>query len=234
MTAPTLGDHCVVACAEAFRGDGACFASPMGHIPRLGARLAQACFEPQLVITDGVATVTDLAGDPEAWMPFRSVFDVLWSGRRHVMMGASQLDAHANQNISCLGPHDKPTVMLIGVRGAPGNTACHPTSYWIENHSARVLVPKVDLVCGLGTDRGAVEIRRVITNLGVFDLGGPDGTLRLIAVHPGVTVEQVQAHTGFPIAVLDDLPTSRAPTAEESLWLDRLDPGAALRSAVRA
>lgn len=234
MTPATLGDHCVIACAEAFRGDGACFASPMAPIPRLGARLAQASFEPDLVLTDGVATILDAEGEPEGWMPFRSVFDVLWSGRRHVMMGASQLDPHGNQNISCIGDHARPKTMLIGVRGAPGNTVCHPTSYWIEAHGPRLFVPKVDLICGVGTDRGAFELRRVITNLGVLDLNGPDRTLRLIAVHPGVSVEAVQRATGFPLALAETIETTRAPTPEEAALLDRLDPDGAVRLTVTA
>ena len=53
-------------------------------------------------------------------MPYRSVFDVVWSGRRHIMMMASQIDRSGNQNISAIGPHDKPKVQLVGVRGAPG------------------------------------------------------------------------------------------------------------------
>src|SRR5580698_8408953 len=54
---PTLAEICVVACAEAWRGDGAILASPMGIIPTLGARLAQLTFEPDLLLTDGEATL---------------------------------------------------------------------------------------------------------------------------------------------------------------------------------
>ena len=54
---PTLAEICVVACAEAWRGDGAILASPMGVIPTLGARLAQLTFEPDLLLTDGEATL---------------------------------------------------------------------------------------------------------------------------------------------------------------------------------
>ncbi len=225
----SVGDRMAVACAEAFRGDGRIMASPMGDMPRLGARLAKATFEPGLVLTDGVATIVDLDGSPQGAMPFSRVFDTLWAGRRHVMMGATQIDRHGNQNISCIGPFDRPKVQLLGARGAPGNTINHPTSYFVGRHGPKVFVPAVDFVSGLGTDRGACEIRVVVTDLGVFDFRGPGGTMRIRSLHPGVSVSVAQAATGFPLHASDDVPETRAPTAEEAAWLDRLDPDRAVR-----
>ena len=229
----TRAEVCAVACAEAFRGDGEVLASPMALVPSLGARLARETFEPDLLLSDGEATFVagpwPLGGKPpattEAWIPYRSVFDLVWNGHRHVMMGASQIDKHGNQNISCIGDFAKPRNQLLGVRGAPGNTVSHPTSYWVPHHSPRVFVEKVDMVSGVGTDRGVeVPLRRVISNLGVFDLGGPGGTMRLLSVHPGVTVEEVQEQTGFALHV-EDVVESRLPTAEElRLIREVLDP----------
>lgn len=232
MSTPSLGDVCAVACAEAFRGDDGWMISPMAPIPRLGARLAKATFAPGITLTDADARVLDADGEPVGWMPFRRVFDVLWSGRRHVMMGASQIDAHGNQNISAIGDFAKPKVQLLGVRGAPGNTVHHPTSYFVDRHSSRIFVPSVDVVSGVGTDRGAFEIRRVITNLGVFDFEGGDRTMRLRSLHPGVTVEQVRDATGFPVRVEGDVAVSRGPTPEEAQVLDRLDPTGRVRGSV--
>jgi acyl CoA:acetate/3-ketoacid CoA transferase beta subunit len=248
----SLAEVCVVACAEAWRGDGEIFASGMGTFPMLGARLARASFEPDLLVSDGEASfvANDLAlpspGAPapvkviEGWIPFRSVFDTLWGGRRHVMMGASQIDRHGNQNIACIGPWYRPKVQLLGVRGAPGNTANHPTSYWIPAHSPRVFVERVDMVSGIGYDRAAQaggwvaahhEIRRVITNLAVLDFETPARTMRLRSVHPGVTVDQVVDATGFELVVPSDVATSREPTnVELRLIREVLDP-AGLRDA---
>lgn len=150
----------------------------------------------------------------EGWIPFRNVFDIVWSGRRHVMMGATQVDRFGNQNISCVGPHERPKVQLIGARGAPGNTVNHPTSYWVPNHSPRVFVRNVDFVSGVGNDRGAHGIRRIVTNLCVFDFETPDRSARLASVHPGVTVEDVVANTGFEVDT-SAVEESRAPTDEE-------------------
>ena len=233
MAGVTRAEVCAVACAEAFRGDGEILASPMALVPSLGARLARETFEPDLLLSDGEATFVagpwPLGGKPpattEAWIPYRAIFDLVWNGHRHVMMGASQIDRHGNQNISCIGDFKQPKNQLLGVRGAPGNTVSHPTSYWVPNHSPRVFVEKVDMVSGVGTDRGVdVPLRRVISNLGVLDLGGPGGTMRLLSVHPGVTVEQVQEQTGFELHV-EDVVESRLPTDEElRLIREVLDP----------
>jgi acyl CoA:acetate/3-ketoacid CoA transferase beta subunit len=240
----TLAEICVVACAEAWRGDGEILASPIGTIPMIAVRLAASTFEPDLVYTDGDAV---LLGEPipvgapgdapklvEGWMPFRNVFDVVWSGKRHVMMGATQVDRFGNQNIACIGPWQKPKAQLLGVRGAPGNTVNHPTSYWVPTHTARVFVPEVDCVSGVGYDRAASapgtvsefhEIRRVVSNKGVFDFRTPDHSMRLRSVHPGVSVDDVVENTGFPLVIPDEVAESRLPTDEElHLIRDVLDP----------
>jgi len=231
MSDITRADVCVVACAEAFRGDGEILASPMGTIPMIAARLAKLTFEPDLVMTDGVAALradVDAVGGSrpvvvEGTMPYRRIFDWVWWGRRHVMMGASQIDAFGNQNISAVGDWNRPKVQLLGARGAPGNTICHPTSYWVAKQTNRVFVPKVDFVSGVGYDRAAelgdsgrfIDIRRVVTDLAVFDFATPDRRMRLASLHPGITVDDVKAATGFELTIADDVPTTRMPTEEE-------------------
>jgi len=224
----TRAEVCVVACAEAWRGDGAVLASPMGLIPSLGARLARLTFAPDLLLTDGEAYLVDENGQVEGWLPYRQVFTMLAAGRRHVMMGAAQIDRYGNQNISCIGDWRRPRAQLLGVRGAPGNTVNHPVSYWVPRHSPRVFTGHVDLVCGVGYDRGAAELRVVVTNLAVLDFGTPERVMRLRSVHPGVRVADVVAATGFPLAVPDQVPVTRMPTAAElGLIRTRLDPGGA-------
>ncbi|MFE0536640.1 CoA-transferase subunit beta [Streptomyces nigra] len=230
MTEVTRAEHCVIACAEEWRGDGEVLASPMGVIPSVGARLARLTFAPDLLLTDGEAVLVTSDGTVEGWLPYRQHLTLVTGGRRHVMMGASQLDRHGNQNISCVGPWERPTRQLLGVRGAPVNTLNNPTSYWVPRHSRRVFVERVDMVCGVGNDRAAGAryhcLRRVVSDLGVFDFGTPDRTMRLVAVHPGVTVEQVREATSFELAVADEVAVTRAPTqAELRLIREVLDPG---------
>ena len=219
MNEVSRAEYCVIACAEAWRGNGEVLASPMGLIPSIGARLARLTFSPDLLLTDGEAMLIRPDGTPEGWLPYRQHLALVSGGRRHVMMGASQIDRFGNQNISCIGDWKRPARQLLGVRGAPVNTLNNPTSYWVPRHSRRVFVEKVDMVCGVGYDRAAGaryhRIPCVVSDLGVFDFTTPDHSMRLASLHPGVTVEQVREATGFDLAVPYEVPPTREPTAAE-------------------
>jgi acyl CoA:acetate/3-ketoacid CoA transferase beta subunit len=206
----------------------------------LGARLARSTFEPDLLVSDGeaffVGNELPIGGTDkliEGWIPFRSVFDTLWGGRRHVMMGASQIDAAGNTNIANIGPWERPKAQLLGVRGGPGNTINHATSFWIPKHTTAVFTRQVDMVSGLGYDRAEQlgdwvrshhELRRVVTNLAVLDFECPQRRMRLRSVHPGVSVADVIAATGFDLVIDGDVPLSRPPTEAELAVIGRLDP----------
>jgi acyl CoA:acetate/3-ketoacid CoA transferase beta subunit len=250
MSDPSRADVCAVAIAEAFRGDGERLCNPIGNLPLVGGRLAASTFEPHLAITDGFYTLLDnvppvgLSEEERLaqrvvgqWNPYREMFGLLWRGKRHVMMGATQVDRRGNQNIAAIGDWHRPRSQLLGFRGAPGNTINHTTSYWVPNHSPKVVVESVDVVCGIGYDRAAAlgpvaarfhEIRRVVTNLCVLDFEATDEegvpTMRVRSVHPGVTVDQVVEATGCELVVPDEVATSRGPTDVEAEALARLDP----------
>ncbi|WP_238007934.1 CoA-transferase [Dactylosporangium sp. AC04546] len=241
MSDATRAEVCVVACAEVWRGDGEILASGIGLVPMIAARLARATFAPDLLVSDGEALLTQgtwaIGGTPpviEGWLPFRVVFDLLYRGRRHVMMGPSQIDRYGNANISAIGADfARPDRALLGVRGAPGNTVSHPTSYWVPKHGRRSFVEAVDMVSGIGYDRAAAnpaagryhELRRVVSNLGVFDFDTADHRMRLASVHPGVTVQEVLDATGFDLVVPPDVAQTRLPTdAELALIREVIDP----------
>jgi acyl CoA:acetate/3-ketoacid CoA transferase beta subunit len=230
-------DVCVVAMAECFRGDGEILANPIGTIPMIGGRLARATFEPDLAMTDGEARL--IANDEafewpggkvvEHFNPYRQMFGWVWNGRRHVVMGGSQIDQYGNQNFAAIGDYRQPKVQLLGYRGAPGNTINDTTSYWVPNHTPAVLCAHVDTVCGVGYDRVAAldassaryhEIRYVVTNLAVLDFATDDHRMRLRSVHPGVTDQEVQDATGFDLVIPPSVPTTRLPTPDE---LDLID-----------
>ncbi|MFJ8673083.1 CoA-transferase subunit beta [Streptomyces sp. NPDC093589] len=243
-------EYCVVACADAWRGDGEILASPMGTVPAIGARLAKLTFSPDLLLTDGealligdVPAVGAAARTTEGWLPYRKHLAMAAGGRRHVMMGASQLDRFGNQNISCVGDWERPDRQLLGVRGAPLNTLNNPTSYWVPQHSKRVFVERVDMVCGVGNDRAAAagpsatrfhQLRRVVTDLAVLDFTGAEGAMALRSVHPGVSVDQVREATGFALAAPEEVPRTREPTPQElRLIRESLDPGVLREREVR-
>jgi len=247
MNAVTRAEYCAIAIADCFADDGEIMASPMGLLPSLGARLAKLTSNPLLMITDGEARI--LQGAPplgvsqdvvEGWMPFRLVLESVVSyGRRHVMMGATQIDREGNQNISAIGDWAQPKRQLLGVRGAPGNTVNNKTSYWVPKHSSRVFVDHVDIVSGVGRIRAEAagsaatrfhQVHRVVSDLGVFDFEGSGHTMRFVSVHPGVTVEDVQAASSFEIALPDsggdgEVPTTREPSPGELMLIrEMLDP----------
>jgi acyl CoA:acetate/3-ketoacid CoA transferase beta subunit len=237
----TRAEVCAAAIADLFEGDGEIFASPMGLLPTLGARLAKLTSEPDLLISDGESLL--LAGVPplgvtadvvEGWIPFRRVFDVVAYGKRHVVMGATQVDRHGNQNISCIGDWARPQRQLLGVRGAPGNTVNNKTSYWVPKHSDRVFVEQVDVVSGVGRARAEQagpaatrfhQVHRIVSNLAVLDFEGPAHTMRLVSTHPGVTVDEVRSASGCEIHADGDVPETRTPTMSELVLIrEVLDP----------
>jgi len=169
----------------------------------------------------------------ESYAPYRTIFDIVWSGRRHVMMGATQIDQYGNQNIAAIGDFQKPKAQLLGLRGAPGNLINHRTSYWVPNHTKRSFVSKVDVVSGPGYDRMSEigepsnryhDLHRVVSNLGVFDFNTPDRRMRLRSIHPGVEVDEVVENTDFEIVIPDDLELSRVPSEAELEIIKIIDP----------
>ncbi|ORB17803.1 cholesterol ring-cleaving hydrolase subunit IpdB [Mycobacterium noviomagense] len=230
---------CVMACAELFRDAGEILISPMATVALIGARLARLTFSPDILLTDGEAQLLadtpalGASGAIEGWMPFGRVFETLAWGRRHVVMGANQVDRYGNQNISAFGPLQQPKRQMFGVRGAPGNTINHATSYWVGNHSPRVFCEAVDVVSGIGYDKvdpgnpafRFVNVYRVVSNLGVFDFGGPDHSMRALSLHPGVSAGDVRDATSFEVHGLDDAEETRPPSDDElRLIRDVLDP----------
>ena len=229
----TIDEICVTAIADGFRGDGEILCNPIGNVPVIAGRLAKATFESAMVMTDTVSVLaanTIPVGDPdaerlvEAWMPYRDLFDIVWSGRRHIVMGASQIDPHGNQNFAAIGDWKKPKVQLLGLRGAPGNLVNNTTSYWMPNHSTRSFVQKVDVVSGPGYDRVSElsgwiqsnhEIRQIVSNLGVFNFLNSQKRMQLVSNHPDVTIEEIIAATGFELLVPDEVEETRMPTKEE-------------------
>jgi acyl CoA:acetate/3-ketoacid CoA transferase beta subunit len=248
MSSASRAEVCVVACAEMFRGAGEIMISPMTTVASIGARLARLTFSPDILLTDGEARL--LADTPalgnaraiEGWIPFGRVFETLAWGRRHVVMGANQVDRYGNQNLSAFGPLQHPTRQMFGARGAPGNTINHTTSYWVGNHSKRVFCDAVDVVSGIGYDKvdasnpafRFVNIYRAVSNLGVFDFGGPGHTMRALSLHPSVSPGDVREATSFEVHGLDEAGTSRLPSEDElRLIRNVIDPKALRDKEVR-
>ena len=241
----TLAELMICAASEAWRNDGEVLATGIGTLPRLAASLSMLSTNPDLMMTDSEAFLlsapnpigaraADFKPAYETWMGFSRIFDNVWGGKRHAMVGPTQIDRFGQANISCIGDYAKPKAMMLGVRGFPGNSISHANSFFVPSHNTRVFKDgECDVVASIGYNPARlakgysldeVDIRLVITDLCVMDFGGPGHQIRLRSLHPGITVEQVQQNTGFPVFVPEDVITTPAPTAEQLEIIGRMDP----------
>jgi glutaconate CoA-transferase subunit B len=151
------------------------------------------------------------------------------------MVLPTQLDRFGQSNLSAIGDYAKPQVALLGVRGLPGNSIHHANSFFIPNHSPRTLVAReVDMVGGIGYNPARwpggrqppwLDLRLVVTSLAVLDFAGPQNQIRVRSLHPGVSFEQVQDNTGFPLYRPQRIDTTVAPTdGQVRIIRDVLDP----------
>lgn len=241
---PTLAELAIVACSEAFRDDGEILVTGIGTVPRLGAGLAKLTHAPQILMTDSEAYLVEEPvplgprGDYQpkhaGYMPFSRVFDVLESGARHAMITPVQVDRLGQANISVIGDYDRPKVQMLGARGLPGNSINHANSMFVPRHSKRAFVEgEVDMISSVGTDRSRwpagtrgdyAVLGVIVTDLCVMDFNGPERSLRVVSLHPGVSFEQVQQATSFELAAADSIGETPLPTAEQLQVIDWLDP----------
>lgn len=240
----TLAELLISAASEAWRGDGELLGSGIGTIPRIALGVAKLTHSPELMMTDGEAYLVEEPvplGPRGDWKPrfsgmmtYMRVFDCVWSGQRHALVGPTQIDRWGQANISCLGEFHKPKVQMLGSRGFPGNSINHINSMFVPAHSTRVFVEgEVDVVGSVGYNPARwqpgmnnkdVDLRMIITDLCVMDFSGPDHAIVVKSLHPGVTFEQVQAATGFPLLRAENLGTTPAPTEEQMALIRKIDP----------
>jgi glutaconate CoA-transferase, subunit B len=148
----------------------------------------------------------------------------LQAGRVDVgFLSAAQIDRFANLNSTVIGTYEDPKVRLPGAGGAPEIASSAGEVIVMLRQSTRSFVESVDFVSsfgfgrngeGRGGHRGAGP-SVVITDLGVL---GPDpdtNELCLVAVHPGIDVDQVLDNTGWALRVAPELAITEPPTSEE-------------------
>lgn len=151
----------------------------------------------------------------------------LQGGRVDVgFLGAAQVDRFGNINTTVIGgDYAKPKVRLPGAGGAPEIASNAKETWIIIKQTRRSFVPKLDFMTSVGHLEGGDSRARsgargagptaVITDLGVLVPDPVTRELTLAALHPGVTVEQVKANTGWDLKVAEPLALTRAPTAAE-------------------
>jgi glutaconate CoA-transferase subunit B len=207
--------------ARRLSNDTVCFVG-IG-LPSTAANLARATHAPDCVLIYESGTIgakpTELPlsiGDGELAETADAVVSVpemfaywLQGGRVDVgFLGAAQIDRHGNLNSTVIGPYDSPTVRLPGGGGAPEIATNVRDVFVMLRQTPRTFVERLDFRTSVG-DR----VRVVVTDLGVLE--PRDGELTLTHVHPGVSVDDVQAATGWELRVAGDVRETTPPTEHE-------------------
>lgn len=241
----TADEMMTIAAARALGAGKRCFVG-IG-LPSTAANLARNTHAPDLVLIYESGTLGSkpdrlpasigdgvLAETADAVISVPEIFNYwLQPGRIDIgFLGAAQLDKYGNINTTVIGgDYTHPKVRLPGAGGAPEIAASCGEVFVVVRQSRRSFVDKVDFITSFGHGRGTGERAKlglrgagptlVITDLGVMR---PDdtGELILVAVHPGVTVEQVRDATGWQLRVAPDLEIGEPPTAMELTTLRAL------------
>ena len=148
-------------------------------------------------------------------------------------MGGAQIDRYGNLNSSFIGDRNNPKVRLPGTGGG-NDINSFPDIIVAMEHEKRRFVPKVDFVTSPGWLDGGTSRKdaglpeggpwRVVTDLGILGFHEETREMTVLAMHQGVTREQVQASTGFELRFAGKLETTEPPTREEVELIRHLDP----------
>jgi glutaconate CoA-transferase subunit B len=231
----TLEELLIARMAKEFHGESMGVGATI--LSDLAARLAKALYVPELFLTTQSRAAADCDVHPKSlsdeWtltksarmaLDWEQMFQMVAQGRLQIWIGAVQIDRRGASNISAVGSWEKPKVQLVGARGVPDDLwGCERLCYHIRKQTPRSFVEKVDFVCGFGygplRDRFGGRTAKpgiVISDLGVYDFDPDAGLMRVVSLHPGVTFEQAQKATGFPLLRPDGaIPETPAPTDEE-------------------
>lgn len=231
--------------------DGSSVAVGTG-LPCAAAMLAQRTHAPRLLIVfeaGGIAPRLDRlpvsVGDESTYRRAAaagSMADVMQFAQKGMIdftfLGGAQIDPYGNLNSTMIGPdHARPQVRLPGSGGANDLASFCRNTLTIMKQDAKKFVPRLDFLTTPGylTGPGAREAaglptgtgpHRVITDLALLDYHPTTKRMRILAIHDGVTVDEVRAKSGFPFEMAESIGTTRPPTADELRILrEDVDPG---------
>lgn len=150
-------------------------------------------------------------------------------------LGAAQIDMYGNINTTVIGDYDHPKVRLPGSGGANDVGSFAHKTIVLMHQDERRFVKKVDFVttpgfltgpgarekAGLSSDTGPY---RVITQLGMYGFDDETKKMKLLALAPGVSIEEVSSASSFNILKAKDIERLSAPSEEELRILHEIDP----------
>ena len=219
-------------------------------IPMLAAMLAMKTHAPNLVpVFEFGGTGAILEDLPRAVGEARTfhkaliasgICDAMETAQRgfidYGFLGGAQIDPFGNLNSTIIGDHDHPKARLPGSGGGNDVGSLCWETVAIMQHDQRRFVPKVDFITtpgylsgpgareAAGLPRGSGPIN-VVSTLALMDYDRDTCRMRLVATHPGVTVEQVIANTGFELIIPDKVGANEPPGAKElRLLREEIDP----------
>jgi glutaconate CoA-transferase, subunit B len=225
----TADEMMAVEASRRLRNHDVCFVG-IG-LPSLAANLARRTHAPRCVLVYESGTIGakptmlplsigdgELADTADAVVSVPEMFSYwLQAGRIDIgFLGAAQIDRHGNLNSTVIGDYDTPSVRLPGGGGAPEIATSVRDVFVMLRQTTRAFVDRLDFK----TTRGE-RVRVVVTDLGILE--PRVGELTLVAVHPGVSVEDARAATGWELAVAADVAVTKAPTETELLALRALE-----------
>jgi glutaconate CoA-transferase subunit B len=201
-------------------------------LPSLAANLARRTHAPECVLVYESGTIGakptklplsigdgELADTADAVVSVPEMFAYWLQGNRIDVgfLGAAQIDKHGNLNSTVIGDYDHPKVRLPGGGGAPEIATGVRDVFVMLRQSPRAFVERLDFTTSVG-DR----VRVVVTDLGILE--PQDGELTLVAVHPGVEVDDVRSATGWDLRIARDVRVTEPPSDTELSALRTLDP----------
>ncbi len=222
----TPSEMMIVAAARAMAGVRTVFVGV--GLPNIACNLARHTVAPdlELIYEAGVygAAVISMA----------DMFGLyLQGGRVEVgLLGGAQVDRYGNLNTSVIGSYDAPKIRLPGSGGACEIAIHARRLFYIMRLSRRAFVERLDFQTSPGHLTGG-DARRalglpgggpqlVITDKALFDFDTPDREMRLVSLHPGVTLDAVRAEIGWALRTPETIAETPAPSGEE-LRLIRLE-----------
>ncbi len=246
-TAYTADEMMTVTAARQLHDGTVCFVG-IG-LPSTAANLARATRSPDVVLVYKSGTIGAkpdrlplsigdgiLADTADAVVSVPEVFNYwLQPGRIDVgFLSAAQIDRYANINTTVIGSdYRHPDVRLPGAGGAPEIAASCREVVVVLRQTRRTFVDRVDFITSVGFGSGPGDRLRfgltgagprvVITDLGIMSPDPDTCELTLVSLHPGATVDQARAATGWPLAVSPDLATTEPPTDDELRVLRHLE-----------
>jgi len=209
-------------------------------IPMLASSLAQKMHAPNLVTVfefGGTGAILDelpiAVGGQRTFhraIAASGICDVMEAAQRGFIefgfLGGAQIDPYGNLNSTVIGDHDHPKVRLPGSGGSNDVGSLCWQTIAIMRHDKRRFMEKVDFITTPGylTGPGSREAAglapgtgpyRVVSNLAIMGYHPVSKRMLLLAVQPGVTIEQVLENTGFELLIAETVEENPAPTAEE-------------------